>query len=167
MINKTYKNKQVQEKIIEIIIKEGSIQLQDFLTKKLKIPKLKKEYIPQLYSYKTNKYKLSKEIKGFLETITNKKVKSTKIFQFKHKDYTIINDKLKEKEGYKIILELTEKWNQESGGYTSIIENNKETLRINPIYNSLTIIKTNEKTKSFIKYINNKANNKRKFIEIN
>ncbi len=159
-INNIYNNKGVQKQIKNILEKEGSIQLQDFLKElpKLKI-NFKKEYKPQSHSYKISNYNLSKEIKLFIENITGKKISSSNIFEFKHKDYTLLNDKNSEKKVYKIILELTENWKEEFGGFTSFIKYNKELFRINPIYNSLAIVKTNKEMKSFVKYINNKAKN--------
>ncbi|HLC58639.1 MAG TPA: hypothetical protein VJI68_02155 [Candidatus Nanoarchaeia archaeon] len=169
MINKIYNNKDTINQIKLVLEKEGNIQLQNFLIDLPKIKvKLKEVYIPQLHKYRFNNFKINKEIKEFIEKIINKKLISSKVYEFKHTDYTLINDNIKEKEGYKIILDLTKNWNEEANGYTSFIKNNEEVFRINPAYNSLTIIKTNKNMKSFVKYVNNKAkDNKRFFIEIN
>ncbi|MBS3167581.1 hypothetical protein J4216_00450 [Candidatus Woesearchaeota archaeon] len=168
MINNIYKDKKIIEQIKEILKKQGSIQLKEFLKEPPKInSKLKEEYVPQSHSYKFTDYEMNKEIIKFVEIITNKKLRSSKLFELKHKDYKLLSDKQKEREGYKIIIELTKSWKEEFGGFTSIIENNQENLRIIPEENTLSIIRTNKEQKSFIKYINNKAKNqKRIFIEL-
>ena len=172
MINKIYNNNQTVEKIREILDPGKSIQLQNILElesfKKLKLEKvkLKKEYKPELHSYCSKEYS-NKELNEFLIKLLNKDIKSSELFIFRHRDYTLLNDNLNEKEGFKAILELTENWNNEANGYTSFIKDNKEIFRIIPITNSLTIIKTDKQMKSFIKYINNKAkNNNRHFLEV-
>ncbi len=176
MINETYKDKEILKPIKEILGEQGSIQLQEFLTiegcESLKNKEFKRKYKPEEYSFKSislkNK-KLKEEIKRLLKDLELKELKliSSNFFQFGHKDYTLLNDKKNEKEGITLFIELTKNWKEESRGYTSFIENNTEVLRIIPKENSVTIIKTNEKMKSFIKYINNQTEeNKREFIEL-
>ncbi len=175
MINKIYFNKQTRIKIKEILELESSIQLQEFLEnasykillENIKKLELEKNYKPELYSNSSIKYNI-KDLNNFLEELMGKRVRSSRLFCFKHKDYTIINDNINEEEGFTIILELTEKWNKKYGGYTSFVKNNEEIFRLNPKKNSLTIIKTNIEMKSFVKYINNKAKNKKRyFLKIN
>lgn len=176
MINKVYIKEQTIEKIKKVLKKEGCIQLQNFFREKYykvlynKNIKLKKVYIPNLCSYSFSEFKdkkFLKQISNFLSNFYRLKLKGSKILYFKHEDYTLLNDKTNEEEGITIIIELTNNWNNEYGGYTLFTKNNKEVLRINPIKNSLTIIKTNKEMKSFVKYVNHKAkNNKRIFVEL-
>lgn len=177
MINTAYVNEELIEQIKELLEQEGIVQLNEFLDekvlndvkKKREQRKLKRVYNPLSASYSWIDWAENVEdITAFIEKIVGRvKVRSVKLICFKHKDYTLINDKQSEEEGYTIIVELTDGWNKESGGFTSFIKNNEEMQRIYPIPNSLSLIKTNKELKSFVKYINHKAGNeKRIFLEI-
>ncbi len=180
MINKYYLNLEIINKIVGVINKEGKVQLQKFLSDiyykellcNIKNLKLKKKYKPELYKYdcfNIKDKKLILLIEYFLFEIFKKKVKfhNAQLFLFKHNNYTLLNDNINETNGINVILELTEKWNKKYGGYTSFIKNNQEILRINPVKNSLNIIITDDKMKSFVKYVNHKTKDrKRIFIEL-
>ena len=104
----------------------------------------------------------------YLNNLTGKKFKfkSGKIFLLKHEDYSLLTDRQNEINGFKLILNLR-KWNNAYGGYNCIIENDKEFFRTQGLPNCLSIIKTNSRMKSFVKYVNNlSGKNKRYFIEL-
>lgn len=175
MINKVYFNKDSLNKIKQIINSEGSIQLYDFLEENafnklfsdLKKTKFKKYFIPKLGSYSYSNFN-SKIFSEFLTNLLRVKIKNCIIYSFKHRDYTLMSDSKFENNGFKVVFEITDNWNQEAGGYHSFIKNSEEVFRLNFIRNSLTIIKTDNKMKSFVKYVNNKAGkNKRYFVELN
>ena len=51
--------------------------------------------------------------------------------------------------------------------YTSFIKDNEEILRFTSLKNSINIIKTDNKMKSFVKYVNHKSHGrKRYFLEL-
>ena len=171
MINKEYTKKTVIAKIKKEFDKEGSIQLQDFMKIDISGIKFVRSYGPSLHSYSFSEFndkEVIEAISNFLVGIINEKIsfRSAKIFIFKRGDYTLMNDNMNESNGIKVIFELTHKWNNEANGYTSFIKDNSEILRILPMKESLTIIKTDNKMKSFVKYVNYKAGiNRRCFIE--
>ncbi|QQG38961.1 MAG: hypothetical protein HYS32_00660 [Candidatus Woesearchaeota archaeon] len=178
MINKVYSKN--LNKVKQHFEKEGSVQLQNFfddnyfneLIDKIKKVELNKIFDSLNYSYSSagfNDKELINGISGFLSKLLGKKVNFnfSKIFCFKHKDYTLLNDEISEEKGFKVILELTENWSDEFGGYISFVKDEEEVFRVDTIDNSFTLIKTNDKMKSFVKYINNKAgNNLRLFLEL-
>ena len=181
MINNYYSNKEVINEISKVILKEGKVELQKLLEEwyykqlleDIKILKLKKKYIPQFYRYEYSTFKDKKLIllmEYFLFKIFKKDIKfyEARLLLFKHKDYVLLNDQINERNGIKLILDLTKGWNEESGGYTLFVKDNKEMLKIKPNNNTLTIIITDNKMKSFVKYINHKAQDKKRiFIELN
>lgn len=181
MINPVYFEEDSINKIKEIFDRDGSIQLQNFfdreylnkLINKIKNVKLKIEYDPMLHSYNYSEFEdkeLINELNKILSKINIKlslSLSSSRLFCFGHRDYSLLSDKINEEEGIKIIIELTKDWNHEANGYTSFVMDNKELVRINSIGNSVSIIKTDNNIKSFVKYINHYAlNKKRYFIEL-
>ena len=180
MINKIYYNQEITSQIRNVLEKEGAVQLNEFLTeeginfflKKREQRKLKRYYIPLLASYEYANFSesnLGEEIKEVIEKILGReiKIKSLRFLVFYHKDYTLISDTKNEEEGYTLLLELTEYWKREFGGYTSFVKNNEELQRIYPIPNSLSLIKTDKSMKSFTKYVNHEAKDeKRTVLEI-
>lgn len=172
MINKEYTKKTVIEKIKKTFDKEGSVQLQNFIELEIPAVNFVKSYIPYKYCFRSAEFSdknVIDAIKEFLEKLVGKELtlQSSTIFNFKIKDYTLMRDDVTEDKGIKAIFEFTNNWKEEFGGYTSFVKNNKEVFRVNPVNNSLTIIKTDKKTRSFVKYMNHKAeNNRRVFVEI-
>lgn len=172
MINKEYSKKTVIDKIQKTFDKEGSIQLFDFIELEIPAVNLVKSYIPYKYCFRSAEFSdknVIEAIKEFLGKLVGKELilQSSIIFNFKIKDYTLMSDEVTEDKGIKAIFEFTNNWKEEFGGYTSFVKNNKEVFRINPVKNSLTIIKTGKTMRSFVKYINHKAeNNRRVFIEL-
>lgn len=179
MINNTYLNDEALEQIKTVLNKEGVITLYGFLANdyysklltKLKQFKFQNNYDPPRFSYKSFKLednKLKPSLSLFIAKILNLnlQIDSDIIFCFEHRDYTLMNDSSSEIDGIKIILELTPNWDESSGGYTSFIKNKEEVFRLYPIKNSLTIIKTKNEFKSFVKYVNHfSGKNKRYFLE--
>jgi len=180
MINKVYAQKISLEQIKKVLDNKNSIQLQCFFEEeyfnKLKdrINKiiLKKEFIPQLYSYSSADFKdkdIISTINNLISYLFNKssKLSSSRIFSFQHRDYTLLSDSIRQDDGVKVIIELTDNWNDEANGYTSFVKDKKEVARINVINNSVSIIRTNNDMRSFVKYVNYKSKDKKRiFIEL-
>ena len=180
MINKDYLKYDALGSITDVLNKIGSVQLRSFMDEKSfkKIVKeaskirMKRLYFPLKESYlfaKFNNGGLLKELEAFFSLLVGKrlKVKSSYLISFKHKDYFLLNDIKKESNGFKAIFELTERWDDKSGGYACFLKNGKEFVRIFPIKNSLTIVKTSKDMQSFVKYVNHNAGKrKRIFVEM-
>ena len=179
MLNKNYIIQSTLDQVLNTVNKYGSIQLHSFFDEKfysnilIKISKikLKKFYNPSLFSYKSVDFNDSEIINifnNFVIDLFGKKLilKSAKLFCFEYCDYFLLNDKINEIKGLKVILELTDKWNNLSNGYNSFVQENQEVLRVNSVRNSVTILKTSKDMKSFFKYINHLAlKDKRMFLE--
>lgn len=176
MINKFYLNEKLILEIKEVLDKSGTAQLYGFLDTNyfdsLKINKFRRKFELGASNYEFFEYKdkaLMHELKNFISFLCNEKLKfkSAKIFSFKNGDYSILTDKNKEFYGIKLILNLT-KWSNSFGGYNCLIKNNEEFFRTEGVANCLSIIKTNNEMKSFVKYVNNfSKNNRRLFLEVN
>ena len=151
-----------------------SISLPNFLEKK-EFTKIQKETSKiQLigtkniltHSYSKKTFILPEEIVNFIKEITRKTINCTNLLQFKHKDYTLLNDQRRTSSGIDIIFTLN-KWSQDYGGQIYYVNGTGEFIQIPDSENTLTIIKRNKETRQFVKYVNNKAkNNKRFFLQI-
>lgn len=161
----------------EILSKQNNIQLGEFfatkkfkeLQKELSKTKLKRKYLPDKRDYfipkkdknlkEFNKFVRSKEFQSLVEFLTNKKTKfkASEIQIFKHQNYTLIQDELKNKKQVQVICDFTKNWNVEWGGQKSYLDEGKNPIKIKPLENSVCIIILSDNTKEFIKYINFKA----------
>jgi hypothetical protein len=175
MINNYYNQDKIKDQIAETFNITGSFQLYGFLEtdyyKNLlnKIKKLKFEnfYNPEegkCSFFKTNDLVII-EIKKYLENLFGFPLRLTfsEFVIFGHKDYTLMNDSKKEVEGIKVFFELSD-FNEDFGGYSVFIKNNEEIYRTNSVSNSLIVVKTDPKMKSFVKYVNNKSNKKERLF---
>ncbi len=177
MINKYYLDNNVKEQIGTVLEKDKITQLHDFFDEKYykslatKVRKLdfKRVYNPELCSYSYSFFeddKFFETMNKFLSSFSDLKLKSAKAFSLKHKDYLMINDLVTEESGIKIIIELTNDWKEEFGGF-DIFFIGDDNLFYYPIRNSISIVVTFDDMKRCIKYINNLAKNKsRYFIEL-
>lgn len=176
MINNFY-NKHIDE-VRKVFDKKTFVQFHGFLDNKdynkifSDINKVKsiKKYDPMLFSYNLiiyNNKDLVKEVNNFVYNLLRKNLKliSFKTFCLERGDYVILNDKINEKKGIKLIIELTKNWNEQNCGYISFVKNNSELVKIKTLGNCATIIKTDENMRSFIKYINHNVKNKKIFME--
>ncbi len=179
MLNKYYYNEKVRDFIKKELEREESILLQNFLgedllkkvVRELNQRKFKRIYKPLSASYEFFEWDKKFPVEGikeFLESVLKKKygIRSKTMYCFEHKDYLLLKDEKFEQEGIKVILDLTSDWNKEANGYHAFVENNEEKVRISPLMNSLSIVKTNAKMKSLIKYVNHNAKAKRYFLEV-
>ncbi len=176
MVNEVYESEEVLGLIKERLGEEGCVQLQDFLQKDTldkmvllcKERKVKRVWRPLECLYSFFEWKDSvKEIQVFLGKVFNKSLKSVRGYYFEWRDYLLLQDKKGEEEGYVVLLDLTSGWEKEAGGYSSFLEDNVEKARIYPVINSLSIVKTTKKTKCLVKYVNHKAEKRRRlFLEL-
>jgi hypothetical protein len=145
-----------------------NIQLQDFLTV-AEISSLgwKKIDEPEKRKYAEAKYDLPIELVQFISKIVGKRLKViySGAYEFSHGDYTLLQDEA-QPSGILIQLELTPKWDETWGGYTSFVNESGEVVRITPQANTLVIVDQTSKMKHFTKYVNHlSGTQKRVFIQ--
>lgn len=183
-INKEYLKKENFELIKKTFDsnRPNSIQLREILSKKLYnsiLPQLKKIKW-ELKEEKTDYFRYSigelpedllkllraDFFKEFISSLTGIKFNGLKLrfFRFSSGDYTLLHDKLKPKEGVVLILDLTRDWDVKWGGQNIFLNEDNELLRINPLSNSLTLIKRDNQVKDFVKYVNHFAKTDRIFV---
>ncbi len=160
-INPVYLNSNLIKEVLE---KEGVVTLFDFLINiKLKKPTLKLSKNPVTHSYSSANFNLQKPLPEFLESITDSPLHSSKIYQFKHKDYIILNDATNPTSTYEVIIDLTKDWDLKHGGQVIYIHQG-DSIRVPLKYNSVTIVKR-ENFQKYVKYVNYLAkNHKRTFL---
>ncbi len=90
------------------------------------------------------------------------KLKKQRLQLFGTGDYTLQHD-IQER-GIHCMIALTSIWGTNWGGYTSLVKEGKEIVRINPIPNSLTLFEQKKGMASFVKYINHRAGNKKHIV---
>ena len=170
MINPIYLNKRIIKEKQQEFKRAYVLKLENFymypekIEKEIKKIKFQKRYLPTEYSFEEgNKLPIDeKELKRFLSLFFKREIKLT-IKRYYHKDYTLLNDKEKKKDGI-CIIDFTKEWKKEAGGYTSFIKDDNEVIRVYPEYNVCTLIKSKNK-KSFVKYINCLSKKKRVLVE--
>ena len=177
-INKIYLEKKNQERIKQMFYDNKdfpSIQLHDFFipecykqmkreTSKLKY---KRSYLATSHSYSESNFNVvPKELMAFVSKIINKKVSKIKlkVLKFSWKDYVIINDKLKEKPGFDIILDITDDWNQDYGGSLVYVDGSGDHFHIPPKGNTLTIAERKKGVQKFVQYVNNLSKDKKRCL---
>lgn len=108
----------------------------------------------------------NKNILKLISTIVNKKVTiiSIKALKLTWKSYTLLHDKLKEKPGIDIILEITNNWPRNSGGKIIYTDTNKNTYIVQPSENTLTIIDSRKNIQRYIEYCNHYSKNKYRYV---
>ena len=179
MLNKHYLHQDVLPDLQTVFQREGSIQLQHFLEDEWYLKLLdrvkrlhyKQEYYPQYSSFSLAPF----SEKRFLEPIhefackllgASFQLRTAQAHCFQHRDYTLLHDELQEEEGISVFVELTPRWSVGYGGFTSFIHDNQEMLRILPLGNTLTMVRTYPDMKRFVKYVNHRAERqKRYFLE--
>ena len=139
IVNKIYQNKETFEEMQNFFNQQGFIQLNNFFIddmNKIK-SKLYKEKFIQIYKplelkkqeldikkvidfdlIKFIEYFKSKEFLKFIEELTNFElnIKNIKINKYSHKDFIILNDKIKNEDQIDILFDLTEDWKKKAGG---------------------------------------------------
>ncbi len=162
----------------KIFAKNKSIQLKQFvqqaqyekLCRSIERLQWKKKIEYDKFNYKTAP--LPKELleffqsQDFLETVLILSGKTPKeviceLRLFEHENYTLLHDEIVQPEGIAFELEFTPIWNEKWGGCTSFVRKKKEFARITPTPNTLTIVQQDKNTKSFVKYVNHLAENKK------
>ena len=98
----------------------------------------------------------------FLETVSILSGKTPKeviceLRLFEHENYTLLHDEIAQPEGIAFELEFTPIWNEKWGRCTIFARKKKELACITPTPNTLTLVRQDKNTKSFVKYVNHLA----------
>ncbi|OGY48324.1 MAG: hypothetical protein A3D39_00630 [Candidatus Buchananbacteria bacterium RIFCSPHIGHO2_02_FULL_39_17] len=184
MVNPIYQKSETVQQLKTLFQKNKilpSIQLHTFFTEQeytkiksiIKSSTFKHTKKPLLYSY--SQAPIKKELPSFLleiqsitATILSQKIslKNLQLLQFQHKDYTLLNDKSIEPQGYDIILDLTEHWQPEYGGNLIYTNGQLTSYTIPSKPNTLTIIKRTKHFQKYLEYINHYAKKQQRYILI-
>ena len=167
MINKSYLIGKDQIKTAlgrdEIVILKDFfiVEFYDKLKLEIKNTKMNFERKPLSFSYCNGKYTLPKEVVDFFEKLIGDKIKKTEAYNFKWKDYTLLNDAIKQNSGFEVVIDLTDNWNPGAGG--QICYGGKSAVI--PVQgNSITIVKGD--VLRYVKYVNHLAKDKERVLII-
>ncbi len=106
------------------------------------------------------------EIRSIVSTIVQKPVRfrDACVCVYAHGDYTLLHDKNREPPGYDIILDLTPRWDPRSCGYHSYVKDGDELVRVEPSFNTLTIVRRPASVRRFVKYVNHHAGKDKRIV---
>lgn len=96
-------------------------------------------------------------LRALLHAITGKQAGTARLFAFRHRDYTLLSDRVRQPAGTLFQFELTPRWQAAWGGFTSFVANGQEQLRITPVPNSLVLAEQQAGVQQFVKYVNHHA----------
>ena len=159
-----------------------SIQLQQFFTKEffsklsniVKKAKYKRKELISIASFmeakevpkEINELFSSDEFRKLLSLIVGKELKKLgelRVIYFGHKDYTLVQEEVRKFPGIDLWVDFTSDWEEEFGGRISYRDAEKELVYFYPMENAVTIV-NRKKELNFIKYVNNKAKNRKRFL---
>ncbi len=183
-IDKDYLNPVLLQQIRDAYRQQQSIQLRAFLTadrfKRLqrdarRTPRTARS-VPDMFIYDAltphgmvlsfENFLRSKAFAQFLSFILGRKAACSSIEwrSFSHRHYTLLHDKLKQERGIYLFFDLTARWDEVWGGYTSVVKNGEELARIIPRANALTFLTLAGKARHFTRYVNHKASQHRRLV---
>jgi len=107
----------------------------------------------------------SKECLQLFSFIIRKKILkcSGKLYSFGWKDYTLLHDEMMEKPGYDVIVDLSA-WDDACGGYVTYSDGMGDSNKLSSSPNTLTLAFRGKKMQKYIKYVNNKAGKKKRYL---
>ncbi len=108
----------------------------------------------------------SKAFAQFLSFIIGRKVACASIEwqSFRHRQYTLLHDKLKQERGIYLFFDLSARWDEAWGGYTSVVKDGEELVRVIPRADALTFLTLAGKARHFTTYVNHKAGQHRRLV---
>ncbi len=158
-----------------------SIQLQSFFTKEffqklyksVTKAKYKKRELISIASFKEAEVPrlikelfLSNDFRKIISMIVGKELKplgELRLISFGHRDYTLIREEIRKFPGIDVWVDFTSDWNESFGGRISYRNADRELVYFYPIENAVTIV-NRKKELNFIKYVNNKAKNRKRYL---
>ena len=108
----------------------------------------------------------NKEFRTLITVILKERIKHIDAitYKFTWKNYTIINDDTIEEPGFDMCINFTDNWDEEAGGSLVYVDGSGDFTKIPNKGNTLIIVKRDENTHKFIKYVNHKAQEKDRFF---
>lgn len=169
-INHIYTNEETISEIKKFYEENGYVQLENFIDGIL--PNFdninfEKIYLPTQKSLKTCKDFMVgiDEINNFIREITDEEPNELSLNQYEHKDFIILSDKTEKEDTIDIVIDFTQDWEKEFGGTLTYTTKREEIFYLEPGFNTLTIVKKPKEVMKYLKYINNKSQN-RKIIRL-
>ncbi len=184
MISKLYKQREIIDEMETFVEQEGFIQLNDFLdidlvkirekilnsklievheplTMRRKELNLKEVFDVELL--KLIEYFKNKEFLEFVEEIsdTELNLKDLKVCVYEHRDFIILNDKTKREDCLEVVFDISDIFNREMGGILTYLTKMEEVFYLEPAFNSMTMLFKSEEIMKYLKYINNKSENRK------
>lgn len=177
MIHSNYQKKENKEKVKQLFFSNPelpSITLYDFFDWKF-YEDVEKKLTKMTFSHSRSalhhryscanpplllkKFLNSDEFISYLSTALNKEfaLLQGKMYKFSWKDYTLLHDPSVEEEGYDLVMDFTEDWNQEAGGQIIYVDGEGDYRSVPVAPNAITITLRKPGIHKFVKYINNKA----------
>ena len=184
-VNELYTDREVKVQMREFFQTEGFIQLNNFLEDKnldkikglILNSKFNKIYDPLVESSSevdmksiTNpeliefiEYFKSKEFIEYIEEIVDSDMNfiDAKIKIYEHRDFIILNDERKNIDCLDIIFDISEGFEENMGGIYTYTTREEELLYLEPMYNTISIVDKPSDIMTYLKYINNKAKDKK------
>lgn len=162
MINKFYLQKEIKNALKNEFKKNKelpSVAIGNFLSDIKKVKVLyakgwKEEYSPDVHRHEVNKKKI--KLDAFIKEITGKNPLKISSMRFKHRSYTILHDKEKQKQGVLAFLFIDD-WKEEYGGQIVFVKNGRTLASFTPRENTLLIVERKKGVKYFVKYVNHRA----------
>ncbi|RJQ21890.1 hypothetical protein C4580_01870 [Candidatus Woesearchaeota archaeon] len=144
-------------------VEHKNTTLQKFFTGKLAVGSLRRKHDPLRFSYQVGKvpsFIHSVEFLRLLEGIAGfrGRLAEVELCVFGKGDYTVLSDAQKKGRGVLFLLRVNPnlRWDEEWGGFVSLIAKEGEVMRVSPQENALTVINYRG-LRSFVKYVNHHA----------
>ena len=162
-INEFYRQKELLAQVKEAFLDHPdcpSVALHEFLTPeglqqaRKKANKWKHTVIPDKHSYASCKAKLG--LADFVKKATGRKPIKHESMLFRHRDYTLLHDDVKQRAGV-IGLYFLFDWDPAWGGEIVFVKDGETLKRFTPKKNTLLLVWRKQGVQSFVKYVNHKA----------
>lgn len=183
-VNSSYNTQKIREQIKEAYDQNNtfkSVILQKIFTdafvnqieKHIQNLSPRRKYQADSHSYSTTESKEltqllnAQELNELLQFTINKSIKNLTwtYLEFEQQDYTILNDTTLDENAIDIIIDITQKWDTQSGGNLVYVDGVGDYSNIPPSYNTLIIADRQNGNKRFMQYVNHYAkNNKRRLL---
>ena len=101
----------------------------------------------------------------YLQKLTGEKIHACvqEIVSFQRQDYALLHDEERLPQGIRFVVDLTQQWNAEAGGYQVYTLPEHDPLIIYPAFNTLTLIASTKDLRCFAKYSNSVSNARKQY----
>lgn len=184
MINQSYLQKQIQEKIraefytpaefpsvllFQFFKKEFYLKLREQVARAhftTNVEKLTYSYSRADCPVLLTKFLQSQEFCQFLSSIIRKPVQGIEahFYSFTWKDYTILSDTALEQPGIDLVLDFTADWNENAGGAVVYKDEQGNFISIPIAPNLLTLVERKPSVQKYVQYINHYAQKHKRYL---